>query len=75
MTTGLSPRTEALRSMIRRHKRWDAIFGAIGLLAMMVGILTLAALFTEMVITGVPRLTGDFFANFPSRRAGEAGIL
>ena len=75
MTTAVSQRTEVLRSMIRRHKRWDAIFGAIGLLAMLVGILTLAALFTEMVITGVPRLTGDFFANFPSRRAGEAGIL
>jgi phosphate transport system permease protein len=28
-----------------------------------------------MVITGVPRLTGEFFTNFPSRRAGEAGIL
>ena len=75
MTTPGSQRTEALRAIIRRHKRWDAIFGALGLLAMMIGVLTLAALFTEMVITGVPRLTGDFFTSFPSRRAGEAGIL
>ncbi len=70
-----SSRTRSLRAIIRRHKRWDMLFGFVGLLAMMVGVLTLAALFTDMVITGVPRLTGDFFTNFPSRRAGEAGIL
>lgn len=39
-----SQRTEQLRSIIRLHKRWDAIFGTLGLLAMMVGVLTLAAL-------------------------------
>jgi phosphate transport system permease protein len=70
-----SSRTEALRTTIRRHKRWDMVFGLIGLLAMMLGILTLAALFTDMVVTGVPRLTSEFFTNFPSRRAGQAGIL
>ena len=75
MTTPVSQRAEMLRGIIRRHKRWDVLFGMLGLLAMMVGVLTLAALFTDMVITGVPRLTGDFFTNFPSRRAGEAGIL
>jgi len=68
-------RTEALRALIRRHKRWDALFGVLGLLALMVGVLTLAALFIGMVIDGVPRLNGAFFSNFPSRRAGEAGIL
>lgn len=75
MGTAVSSRTALLRTIIRRHKRWDMVFGVIGLLAMLFGVLTLAALFTEMVITGVPRLTGDFFVNFPSRRAGEAGIL
>ena len=68
-------RTEQIRALIRVAKRWDHFFALLGLLAMMVGILTLAALFTEMVIEGLPRLTGDFFTNFPSRRAGEAGIL
>ncbi|MFZ2649735.1 MAG: phosphate ABC transporter permease PstA, partial [Burkholderiaceae bacterium] len=53
----------------------DMLFGLLGLLAMMVGVMTLAALFTDMVVTGIPRLTGDFFTSFPSRRAGEAGIL
>jgi phosphate transport system permease protein len=70
-----SHRTQLLRATIRRHKRWDAIFGVVGLLAMLLGVLTLAALFTDMVITGVPRLTGEFFTEFPSRRAGQAGIL
>jgi phosphate transport system permease protein len=75
MSTAVSSRTQQLREIIRSHKRWDAAFGVLGLLAMMVGVLTLAALFTSMAIDGIPRLTGDFFTSFPSRRAGQAGIL
>jgi phosphate transport system permease protein len=70
-----SSRTENLRTLIRAAKRWDKVFSVIGILALLVGILTLAALFAGMVIDGVPRLTGDFFTNFPSRRASQAGIL
>jgi phosphate transport system permease protein len=66
---------EGLRALIRKHKRWDVIFAVLGLLSLSVGILTLAALFIDMAVTGVPRLTGDFFTSFPSRRAGQAGIL
>lgn len=68
-------RTEELRLIIRSHKRWDVIFGLVGLAAMSVGILTLVALFAQMAIDGLPRLAGDFFTSFPSRRAGQAGIL
>jgi phosphate transport system permease protein len=68
-------KAEALRAIIRRHKRLDVLFGIVGLLAMSIGILTLVALFTEMVIDGFPRLSAEFFTNFPSRRAGSAGIL
>ncbi|MBI5717526.1 MAG: phosphate ABC transporter permease PstA [Burkholderiales bacterium] len=68
-------RTEQIRALIRLAKRWDRFFALLGLLAMMVGILTLVALFTEMVIDGLPRLNLDFFTSFPSRRAGQAGIL
>jgi phosphate transport system permease protein len=75
MSAVLSKRAEELRAIVRVHKRWDALFGVLGLLAMMVGLLTLAALFTAMITDGVPRLTGDFFTSFPSRRAGQAGIL
>jgi phosphate transport system permease protein len=64
-----------MRELIRKHKRLDALFGLLGLLALMVGVLTLAALFAGMAIDGIPRLTGDFFTSFPSRRAGQAGIL
>jgi phosphate transport system permease protein len=68
-------RGEELRKIIRAHKRWDVIFGALGLAAMSVGILTLLALFTEMFIDGYPRLSSEFFTNFPSRRASQAGIV
>lgn len=68
-------RIDELRGIIRRHKRWDMIFGLLGLLALSVGILTLAALFVDMAAAGIPRLNGDFFTSFPSRRAGQAGIL
>lgn len=68
-------RARELRGIIRAAKRWDHLFGVLGLLSLMVGILTLAALFSAMIVDGVPRLTGDFFTSFPSRRAGQAGIL
>ena len=68
-------RTEILRAIIRRHRRWDVTFSVLGLLALSVGILTLAALFFDMAVQGIPRLTGDFFTSFPSRRPGQAGIL
>jgi len=64
-----------LRALIRRHKRWDTIFMLVGLVALMIGVLTFAALFVDMAIDGLPRLSYDFFTNFPSRRPGQAGIL
>jgi phosphate transport system permease protein len=68
-------KTAELRSIIRAHKRWDIAFGALGLAAMAVGILTLVALFVQMAIDGFPRISSEFFTSFPSRRAGAAGIL
>jgi phosphate transport system permease protein len=65
----------AIRALIAKHKRWDFIFGLLGLLALMMGVLTFAALFAEMAIEGIPRLRPEFFTNFPSRHAAEAGIL
>ncbi len=75
MAADLTRRAEELRTIIRAHKRWDSLFAVLGLLSMMVGVLTLAALFSAMISEGVPRLSGDFFTSFPSRRAGQAGIL
>lgn len=64
-----------IRALIVRHKRWDIIFGMIGFFSLMLGVLTFAALFLDMLIDGAPRLSWDFFTNFPSRRPSEAGIL
>jgi phosphate transport system permease protein len=77
MNTTSSRATDAasIRVMIRHHKRWDMLFGLLGLAALLLAISTLGALFSQMVIDGLPRLNGDFFINFPSRRAAEAGIL
>jgi phosphate transport system permease protein len=74
-TAGGPDKAAQIRALIRTHKRWDRLFALIGLLAMMVGVLTLVALFTEMVVDGLPRLNAEFFTSFPSRRAGQAGIL
>ncbi len=63
------------RKGIARRKRYDLIFGLIGLAALMIGVLTFVTLFTEMAINGIGRLDWDFFTNFPSRRPGQAGIL
>lgn len=66
---------EFIRAVIVRHKRLDAMFGVLGVLALMIGVLTFTALFADMAIRGLPRLDLDFFTNFPSRRAAHAGIL
>ncbi len=66
---------EEIRQLIQRHKRWDLIFATIGVLALMVGVLTFLVLFVGMVIDGLPRISADFFTNFPSRRPEQAGIL
>lgn len=64
-----------IRELIARHKRRDFLFGVLGLVCLLIGVLTFTALFVDMAIKGVPRLDWDFFTSFPSRRAGQAGIL
>jgi phosphate transport system permease protein len=64
-----------LRKEIRKRKRYDVIFTVVGVVALMIGVLTFAALFTEMARNGIGRLDWDFFTSFPSRRASQAGIL
>jgi len=64
-----------LRRIINTHKRWDFLFMITGIIALMIAILTFIALFTQMMIDGMPRLSWDFFTSFPSRRAESAGIL
>ncbi|MCC6658209.1 MAG: phosphate ABC transporter permease PstA, partial [Rhodocyclaceae bacterium] len=68
-------RGDGLRALIARRKRWDVVFGVVGLLCLSVGLLTFATLFVDMLIDGYARLRPEFFTEFPSRRAGQAGIL
>ena len=64
-----------LRALIAAAKRWDVIFVGLGIIALGIGLLTFAALFLDMLIDGWSRLRPEFFTEFPSRRAGQAGIL
>ncbi|MDZ4140630.1 MAG: phosphate ABC transporter permease PstA [Methylotenera sp.] len=66
---------DAVRAMIRRHKRNDVLFAVIGLIALMSGLLTLLVLFIDLVMDGYPRFNVQFLSEFPSRRAGSAGLL
>ena len=64
-----------VRELIARHKRWDLIFASIGLLCLALAAGTFVALVLDMAVAGAPRLSWDFFTNFPSRRPAQAGIL
>ena len=64
-----------IRALINKQRRYEAIFIALGILALTLGILTFATLFVDMILDGYQRLRPDFFTSFPSRRAENAGIL
>ncbi|HUF80621.1 MAG TPA: phosphate ABC transporter permease PstA [Burkholderiales bacterium] len=64
-----------IRALIAAGKRWDLMFAMLGVLALMIGVLTFVTLFGQMLIDGAPRLSWDFFSNFPSRKPDQAGIL
>jgi phosphate transport system permease protein len=71
----IAQNAEEIRVLIAKAKRWDVIFVALGILGLGLGLLTFAALFIDMLIDGWSRLNPSFFTEFPSRRAGQAGIL
>jgi len=64
-----------IRALIGKGRRWDTIFVALGIICLGIGLLTFATLFFDMAIDGWSRLNPEFFTQFPSRRAGQAGIL
>lgn len=66
---------EDIKRIISRHKRYDALFAVVGLLALMVGLVTLLALMLDLASDGVSRLKPAFFTSFPSRFPDQAGIL
>lgn len=67
--------TEQIRAVIARGKLKDTIFKGLGLFCLALALLVIVALITDMVMKGSERFTLDFFINFASRRATQAGIL
>ena len=68
--------TQTLTSLVRRNKNQDILIAALGLLVLVIAISTLLAMFIDLFITGLPRLqVPEFYMSFPSRKAGQAGIL
>lgn len=65
----------ALRARINSGIRRQQIFAAVGVLFTAFAVLVLIAAFLDLLIDGLPRLSWDFLTSFPSRRAGQAGIL
>jgi phosphate transport system permease protein len=53
----------------------DRVLEGAGLIVMVLALATLAALLWDVAADGVGRLSWQFLTSFPSRRAGQAGIL
>jgi phosphate transport system permease protein len=64
-----------LEQAVARRKKIDSIFAIVGLLATLVGMITLTALIADLAIDGAGRLSRNFFTAFPSRFPAQAGIL
>jgi len=61
--------------MIARRKRTDAVFAVLGAISILIGLGVLVILLIDLLRTGMPRLSWEFFTSFPSRRPAQAGIL
>jgi phosphate transport system permease protein len=69
------PSHSDIEKSVARNKNRDKLFAVLGLLATFIGMLTLAALLADLAINGLARLQPHFFTSYPSRFAGQAGIL
>ncbi len=67
--------TEEIRAVIAKGKFRDNLFKATGVFCLALALIVIVALIADMVIKGADRFTLDFFFNFASRRATQAGIL
>jgi phosphate transport system permease protein len=70
-----SPNIQQIRQVIARNKRSDNLFSIIGLLSMGLAILVLLALIVDLLMDGSSRINWQFFTNFTSSDAKQAGIL
>src|SRR5262245_31963014 len=60
---------------LKRRKIKDFLFKCAALMLLLFSLLTLLALLIDLAKTGTPRISAEFFANFPSRMPEKAGIL
>ena len=60
---------------VAANKTRDKLFGLLGLLSTLVGMITLTALLADLALDGLERLQPHFFTSFPSRFPAQAGIL
>lgn len=67
--------TEQVRALIAKGKLKDTLFQALGIIFLAIGLVVIFLLVSDMIIRGSERLNLDFFFNFASRRASQAGIL
>lgn len=65
----------SISNVVAANKFRNKIFLIAGMIATMVGILVLFALFIDLFIQGAPRMNFKFFFSYPSRFPAEAGIL
>mgnify|MGYP001123090569 FL=1 len=65
----------AVRALIKKHKKNDRLFSVIGIFVIAALAIALLVLFLDLVIDGYPKMNLEFFSNFPSRKAEGAGIL
>lgn len=66
---------EQLQRLGARVRLRDLLFEACGVVALLVALVVLAALFTQLLLDGLPRLRPEFLLSYPSRFAAQAGIL
>lgn len=69
------PSASAIEKRVAGNKIRDKVFTIVGLISTFIGMLTLAALLFDLSSDGLSRIKPHFFTSFPSRFAGQAGIL
>jgi phosphate transport system permease protein len=71
----LTPVESLKRERISFRHLQDQVFGVVGFIFTLVGIVTLCVLLIDLAIDGLGRIDWQFLTSFPSRRASSAGIL
>jgi phosphate transport system permease protein len=62
-------------SVLSARRAGDRLLALFGLLAMLLGLVTLGALLYDVLLDGAGRLSWQFLTSYPSRRAEDAGIF